>query len=237
MASSTGTRVRRLQESDAARDPREARARQRFEQREERKRERAERGERPRLEEATSVGEAVEASYEEGRAAGLKEGGSSRPTTTSSSSSSAGGGFSVSNVGGGSLKIGAPLAVETLIITADELVNKGRLPVPSRLLIAWALFAGLGMFPGRAQNTGAAIGWGLVVATFYSTVAPGTNALKAIGDFIGGKAAGSTFGTTGATGAGGGQGFAPIATGEAGPLVGGPPSRPTGPGAVNRGPY
>jgi hypothetical protein len=106
------------------------------------------------------------------------------PSSASSSSSSA---RSAGSFGG----IGAPLAADVLIITADEIVNQHRAPIPSRLLVAFGVFGVLSLASGQARRPALVFAWGIVTATFYSA-APGKkpaalNAVAALGDFLGGK--------------------------------------------------
>lgn len=191
MARTVGERDR-ARSSEVSRPRSEERLAGRYRAREERKAARAEAGERPRIEEATSIDEALEAEREAGRAEGRSEH-PAAPAPAASSSAGPSSSFTIPT--GGSLQIGAPLAVETLIITADELANLHRFPLPSRLLVAWALFTALGMArPGPARQAAVTVAWGLVIATFYSSVAPGQNALTTLGAFVGGK-----YATPGAT--------------------------------------
>ena len=87
--------------------------------------------------------------------------------------------------------LSAPLIFETVLIAADELVNQHRAPIPSRLLIAWAFFSVLGLARGAAARPATALGWGIVVSTFYATVPgkkpAGLTALQTVGDFVAGK--------------------------------------------------
>lgn len=131
--------------------------------------------------EVTSIGDELDSSYEAGRKAGASD-------ASSASSSSSGPRLRQS----GRLSVGAPLAVETIIISTDELVNAHRLPIPSRLLVAFAFYGLLGLASGSAAPAASALGWGVVVATFYaksnSANKPAAlTALDAIGHFFGGS--------------------------------------------------
>lgn len=93
---------------------------------------------------------------------------------------------------GGIPSVAAPMFVELVLITADEFIAQRRPPLPSRLLVVLGIFGLLGMAQGDAADAAAAFGWGLVVATFYSTASPGQKsgglrALQTIGNFVGGK--------------------------------------------------
>lgn len=98
----------------------------------------------------------------------------------------------------------APMVVELLIITSDELANKHRFPIPSRLLVAFLVFGGLGLFRGRAAQPAAVFGWGLVVATFYASANPkgkpaALSAVDALGRFMGGNYASKSATTASAS--------------------------------------
>lgn len=152
--------------------------------------------------EVTSIGDEMDASYEAGRSAGQRE---------SSASSSSGPRLRAS----GRISVGAPLAVETIIISTDELVNEHRLPIPSRLLVAFAFYGLLGLASGNAAPAASALGWGVVVATFYAKSGArnkpaALTALDAIGKFFGGE-----YGTPGSTA---GADLPPGAQGPHGPV-------------------
>lgn len=88
--------------------------------------------------------------------------------------------------------VAAPMFVELVLISADEFLTQRRPPLPSRLLVVLGLFGVLGLAQGDAADAAAALGWGLVVASFYSTASPGQKsgglrALQTVGNFIGGK--------------------------------------------------
>lgn len=131
--------------------------------REDRKAARRARGEAPRSEEATSIDEALEAEREAGRREG---GGGPKPATSTPSPAR---GINISQYSGGSVPgVTVPMMIDIGIITLDEIAVNKRLPVPSRLLVAFVLFGGLGL----AKNTQAAraagwFAWGIVIATFY----------------------------------------------------------------------
>ena len=128
---------------------------------------------------------------------GYREGAQSSPDTTSTSSSRQLPQLPLSSLAGGGMPaVTAPLAVELLLIGADELANHHRLPIPSRLLVALLVFGALGMARGEAAKTATVFGWGLVVATFYAANNVGPNALSAVGNFLGGKYAAKTKGAT-----------------------------------------
>lgn len=185
---------------------------QRYRAREQRKGERAASGQRPKIEDATTIDEAMEAE----RAAGRDEGARSRTQrpvvrygagervdapkppkpardVTGALSKAA------PAAGSGIPAVTAPMLIELGLITIDELVNERRFPVPSRLLVAFAFFGLLGMAKGPAAQPAAALGWGIVAATFYSKSKenktdagetggpPAINALAALGDFFGGR--------------------------------------------------
>lgn len=163
------------------------------------------RRERPgprRSQDAESVGEALEIERETGRREGaasratrpvVRYGDGARPDAPPAPAPASSGPLGLS----GMPSVGAPLALETLIIATDSFVNEHRFPIPSRLLAAWGLFTVLGFARGNAARPATALAWGLVIASFYSTVAPGTNALAVVGDFIGGKYADATTSATG----------------------------------------
>lgn len=100
--------------------------------------------------------------------------------------------------------VAAPMAVELALITADEFIDRHRLPLPSRLLVVFGIFGVLGLAKGDAAPAASALAWALVVATFYAhtTTAPpaGLQALATVGNFIGGKYAKGVPATKGATG-------------------------------------
>ena len=151
-----------------------------------------------------TTGDYVDDAYDDGFAAGRSAAERNTPAPSSSGSSTAGG-----SRGSGRLAVGAPLALELVFISADELVTKHRFPLPSRLLAALVVFGALGMARGEAERPASAIAWALVIATFYSgtakTVPPALTAIDAIGSFFGGTAP-ATAGTAGAQGAQGPQG-------------------------------
>ena len=130
--------------------------------------------------EVTSIGDEIDKAYEDGRRAG-----------GSSSGPRAAGPVTFSKPGAVP-SIAAPMLVEPILVTADEFLNNKRAPVPSRLLVVFGVFGVLGLAKGEAANAAAALGWGLVVATFYSSAGSGgkngaLGALSGIGDFMSGK--------------------------------------------------
>lgn len=145
---------------------------------------------------STTIADEMDQSFEDGRQQGLKEAPTppasedkeppapaqpGRPTLTS----------------GGHLAIGAPLAVETILISVNSFTNDHRPPLPSQLLVAWAFFGLLGLASGDAAGPAAALGWGVVLATFYSGSSkspPAIGVLNTLGKFFGGqyKAKGSS---------------------------------------------
>jgi hypothetical protein len=93
---------------------------------------------------------------------------------------------------GGKLAIGAPLAVETVLISVNSFAHDQRPPLPSQLLVAFAFFGLLGLASGDAAGPAAALGWGVVAATFYAGSGakgkpPAIGAIQTVGDFFGGK--------------------------------------------------
>lgn len=171
-----------------------------YREREERKQQRKASGKPPRSEDATSIEEALEAEREAGR----REGASSRqagpkspPAAKRTTRPASVKGPSpararvassppLSNPG-----VTAPMVADILIITADELIEQHRAPIPSRLLVAFMVFGALGLAKGQAARPAKVFAWGIVVATFYSAAPggkpPALNALAALGDFLGGK--------------------------------------------------
>lgn len=136
---------------------------------------------------STTFGDELDRSYEDGRKAGMKEGGSSGPKAAKPFTLAGGPGPSIPS-------IAAPMLVELVLISADEFVANRRPPLPSRLLVVFGIFGVLGLASeGPAANAAAAFGWGLVIATFYSTASPGAKgsgslqALQTIGNFMSGK--------------------------------------------------
>lgn len=86
----------------------------------------------------------------------------------------------------------APMLVELIVVTVDEILGHHRPPIPSRVGVVVVLFGGLGLVGGSAAPAAAALAWGLVIASVYSTSSPsGTStplrALATVGDFISGK--------------------------------------------------
>lgn len=107
--------------------------------------------------------------------------------------------------------ISAPLVIELGIITSDELVNNHRLPLPSRLLVAFGIFGGLSLFRGNAARPANVFAWALVLATFYSSARgsgnapPALAALDALGNFMSGNYSTKGSTTTPPTAVGSGQ--------------------------------
>lgn len=183
-----------------------------YREREQRKKARAAAGKRPRIEDATTMEEALEAERAAGRAEGARSGGSRRaPGESASAQDSRAPGFedgpssgprpaapataSPSSPSSSVPGVTAPMVADILIITIDELTQQHRLPIPSRLLVAFGVFGALGLAKGVAARPAKVFAWGIVVATFYSSAPggkpPALNALAALGDFLGGK-----FGST-----------------------------------------
>ncbi len=140
-----------------------------------------------------STADYMDESYEDGRRAGASEASSSAPSK------------SPKLTGGGHLAIGAPLLVETALISINSFNVDRRPPLPSQLLVAFAFFGLLGLASGDAAAPAAALGWGVVVATFYSKsgakgTPPAIGAMNTIGNFFGGAYAtpGSKPSTAGA---------------------------------------
>lgn len=151
--------------------------------RDERKAKRKAEGKPPRSEDATSIDEALEAEREAGRREG---GGVQSPKPAAPRA------VNISQYSGGSVPgVTAPMILDIMIITADELVNEHRLPIPSRLLVAFVLFGGLGLVKGNGARAASAFGWGIVVATFYSSATgkqpAGIQFLQSLGNFLSGK--------------------------------------------------
>jgi len=126
-----------------------------------------------------STADYMDESYEDGVKAGRSE--TTAPTAKPGPKLTA----------GGHLAIGAPFAVETVLITVNSFANDQRPPLPSQLLIAFAFFGLLGMASGDAAAPAAALGWGIVLATFYSGTTkggapPAIGALNTLGQFFGG---------------------------------------------------
>lgn len=184
----------------------------RYRERETRKGERKAAGKRDRIEDTTTIDEALEAERDAGRAEGARSR-TQRPvvrygdgprvdaprppkpardvTGTLAKAAPA--------AGSGVPAVTAPMLVELLLITVDEFTNERRFPLPSRLLVAFAFFGVLGMAKGAAAQPAAALGWGIVASTFYAKSGPAgqppaIGALAAVGDFFGGR-----YGTTGAS--------------------------------------
>lgn len=127
------------------------------------------------------VGDYVDEAYADGLAAGSR----------SSGAGSSGRGLSFRRPQG-IPSVAAPMLVELALITADEFLNARRPPVPSRLLVVFVVFGTLGLAKGDAAEAAAAMGWGLVVATFYASSKPkqppaALKALAGIGNFLSGK--------------------------------------------------
>lgn len=198
----------RARGSEVSRPRSEARAEKRYHDRDDRKAARAARGEPARLDEATSISEAMDIERDNGR----REGAASRtqrPVTRIGDGARPpeprdGPDYQGPNLAAGTTpSIGGPLIFETIIIAADEFVNQHRFPIPSRLLIAWGAFTVLGLARGNAARAATALAWGLVASSFYATVSPastpaGLGAIRTVGDFIGGKYGGN--GATSSTG-------------------------------------
>lgn len=145
---------------------------------------------------STSIGDEIDGAYADGLAAGQR-------SSSSSPASSSSRGVTFQRPGRPP-SIAAPFAVELVLITVDEIRNHHRPPVPSRMLVAFALFGVLGMASGDAAPAANALGWGLVVATLLSSGGKSgqggaIGALNTLGDFIGGKYAPRGSSTTGPT--------------------------------------
>lgn len=153
--------------------------------RDERKAKRKAEGKPPRSEDATSIDEALEAEREAGRREG---GGVQSPKPAAPRA------VNISQYSGGSVPgVTAPMILDIMIITADELVNEHRLPIPSRLLVAFVLFGGLGLVKGNGARAASVFAWGIVVATFYTSAtggqSTGVKALDSLGKFLNPKTA------------------------------------------------
>lgn len=207
------------------------RQRAQIEARRQRKGERAARGERPRIEEAETVDEALDAEYERGRAEGAKS--SPRAAQPAPAPEPATSSRTFSAPSGTVPTLAGPLAVETVLIAVDELRTNHRLPIPSRLLAAFGLFTVLGFARGEAGRAANALGWGIVVATFYASVAKSTplglGAVKTVGDFMAGK-----YATPNAAGTPAGAGASTVGPSEttAGSSTGGGPGAGGGEGGA-----
>jgi hypothetical protein len=153
--------------------------------RQERTAQRRAEGRAPRSEDATTIDEALEAEREAGRREGATK--TTAPATRTPRA------FNVTAVAntGPAPSVTAPMIVDVMIISADELANEHRLPVPSRLLYAFLIFGGLSLAKNTSAAKAAAVfGWGIVVATFYAGANPaGPRALVAAGKFLSGKPA------------------------------------------------
>lgn len=147
--------------------------------------------------EVTSVGDEIDQAYEDGRKAGAKD--TPAPSTATTAPASPGRPRLSSS---GKLAIGAPLAVETILISVNAITEDHHPPYPSQLLVAFAFFGLLGLASGDAAGPAAALGWGIVAATFYAGSGPkGTppaiGVLNTLGNFFGGKYAPKGSSTTG----------------------------------------
>lgn len=157
--------------------------------------------------EVTSVGDEIDQAYEDGRKAGAKD--TPAPSTATTAPASPGRPRLSSS---GKLAIGAPLAVETILISVNAITEDHHPPYPSQLLVAFAFFGLLGLASGDAAGPAAALGWGIVTATFLAGTKsvgppgqniPGTQSPAAIGvitklgNFFGGKYAPKGSSTTG----------------------------------------
>jgi hypothetical protein len=72
-----------------------------------------------------------------------------------------------------------PWLAEIILISWRDLLGHSkstpgdkRLPWPSELLYTFVLFGVLSVLPGQGQRVGAAIGWGVVVATLLQVWSP-----------------------------------------------------------------
>lgn len=198
----------RARGSETREDPSIARLQAKAAKRRERTQERASHGKPPALEDEESMADIIDrenaAAYEAGRKAGGASSSLPQPpapararSSSSSSSSSSGGALRGPAVPGVTL----PMVIDIAIITADEVVNQHRLPIPSRLLAAFLLFGTLGAIKGEGARPAKAFAWAIVIATFYGN-SPGKkpaalSALEALGGFLGGK-----YGTNNASAAG-----------------------------------
>lgn len=134
--------------------------------------------------EVTSISDEMEQEYQKGKSDGAKEAGASTPPAPASP----GRPRLKSN---GNLAIGAPLAVETILISINAVTQDKHPPYPSQLLVAFAFFGLLGLASGDAAGPASALGWGIVAATFYAGSGakgkpPAIGALNTIGRFFGG---------------------------------------------------
>lgn len=187
----------RARGSEVREDPSISRLRAKAAKRRERTQERASHGKPPALEDEESMADIIDrenaAAYEAGRKAGGASSSLPQPPapararSSSSSSSSSSGALRGPAVPGVTL----PMVIDIAIITADEVVNQHRLPIPSRLLAAFLLFGTLGAIKGEGARPAKAFAWAIVIATFYGN-SPGKkpaalSALEALGGFLGGK--------------------------------------------------
>lgn len=81
----------------------------------------------------------------------------------------------------------APLVVESILIVADEALTYHRAPIPSRFVAAFALFGGLSFAGGDWEGAARALGWSVVLATFYNVATHSPNVLSGIGAFFAGN--------------------------------------------------
>lgn len=89
--------------------------------------------------------------------------------------------------------LGAAWAVEIGIITVRDLSGSHRPPLPHELLSSFVVFGALSVLAIPAPGPAAAVGWGLVVATFLSSK---VDFLGPVGDFMSGKIGSQVAGTT-----------------------------------------
>lgn len=165
-----------------------------YREREQRKQTRKQAGKPARIEDATTMDEALEAEREAGRAEGTRAAAPATPKGPSPATRSPRPATAFSRSGPSSSSapgVTAPMVADVFIITADELALQHRLPIPSRLLVAFMVFGVLGLAKGQAARPAKVFAWGIVVATFYAAVPggkpPALNALAALGDFMGGR--------------------------------------------------
>lgn len=186
--------------------------RARYEARQERTRARTAAGKPRRSEDATSIPEALDIEREQGRREGLAQGvrrprGAPPVKRTGKYRTKAYGGSEANPAPrsapvrvqapnlGPAPGVTAPMLVDLAIIAADSIVHEKHPPTPSRLLVVFTLFGLLGLVGRSGPEAGrlsSAIGWSVVLATFYNTARPkeaplGITALGSLGDFLSGK--------------------------------------------------
>lgn len=143
---------------------------------------------------ATIMDRENEAAFEAGRKAGatsVKPTSAKPPSPPKPFTSRIGGAMRTSSSSPVAPGVTLPMVLDVAIITADELTNQHRLPLPSRLLAAFVLFGFLGALKGEAARPAKVFAWAIVIATFYGN-SPGQkpaalSALESLGGFLGGQ--------------------------------------------------